>query len=119
MRDAGKLGAAVVVVGLIASAGDDVLAEPAGDAALGRDKAAICVTCHGADGLSIGPNIPNLRGQRPEYFVNALKSYKKRDRRDPVSVIMYPFADDLSEQDMRDLAAFYASLADDCSGEAP
>ena len=118
MTAAGKLGRSTLAL-LFAAAAGHLLAATAGDEAVGREKAAICVTCHGADGLSIGPNVPNLRGQRPEYFVNSLKAYQKRDRRDPLSVIMYPFADDLSEQDMRDLAAYYAALGGDCAGEAP
>ena len=96
-------------------AGDRVaLAQSLGDAELGREKSTVCLSCHGADGIGVGPNVPNLRGQKPEYVVNALRAYKNRDRRDPVAVLMYPFASELSDQDMRDLAAYYASLAN-CS----
>lgn len=94
-------------------------AETIGDAELGRAKSAICVSCHGEDGLSAGPNVPHLKGQRAEYLVNALKAYKNRGRRDPVAVMMYPFADHLSEQDMSDLAAFYASLSGDSTQAKP
>ena len=118
MSAAAKPGRCILAL-ILASVCGHLLAAGAGDAEVGRDKAAICVTCHGADGLSIGPNVPNLRGQKTEYFVNSLKSYQKRDRRDPLSVIMYPFADDLSEQDMQDIAAYYASLAGDCAGATP
>jgi cytochrome c553 len=118
MTAAAKPGRSILAL-LLASSCSHLLAAAAGDEEVGREKAAICVTCHGADGLGISPNVPNLRGQKTEYFVNSLKSYKKRDRRDPLSVLMYPFADDLSEQDMKDIAAYYAGLADDCGGATP
>ena len=90
----------------------EAAAQSAGDAQLGREKSAVCASCHGVTGIGVGPNVPNLRGQKPEYLVNSLRAYKNRDRRDPVAVLMYPFASELSDQDMHDLAAFYASLGD-------
>jgi cytochrome c553 len=107
------------ILSIIVANGHQALAETAGDAALGLEKAVVCVTCHGADGIAIGPNVPNLRGQQREYLVNSLKAYKNRGRRDPIAVMMYPFADKLSEQDMQDLAAFYSSLACDCPEDEP
>jgi len=86
------------------------IAQNPGDAALGREKAVVCLSCHGAAGMSAGPNIPHLAGQRSEYFVSSLKAYKSRNRSDPLAVLMYPFADKLSEKDMWDLAVFYESL---------
>lgn len=116
MRNARKLVLAPLLATSI-TAGCDAFAQNVGDAQLGRDKSVVCVSCHGADGIGVGPNVPNLRGQKPEYLVNALRAYKNRDRRDPVAVLMYPFASELSDQDMRDLAAYYSSLADGSAGQ--
>lgn len=77
-----------------------------GDAAAGRAKAKACEACHGADGKSIAPNYPNLAGQHASYLVKALADYRAGRRSNP---IMGPMAAPLSDQDIEDLAAWYAS----------
>lgn len=78
----------------------------AGDAAAGQEKSTACAACHGQDGNSISPQFPNLAGQYEDYLVIALKQYKSGERQ---NAIMAGFVAALSEEDMRDLAAFYAS----------
>ena len=83
----------------------------AGDAAKGRVKAITCMGCHGIPGYhNAYPNypVPRVGGQHPEYIVIALKAYKsgKRDHR-----TMQAQAASLSEQDMQDIAAYFASAA--------
>lgn len=78
----------------------------AGDAAAGKAKSAVCAACHGVDGNSSNPLWPNLAGQHAAYTVKQLKSFKSGARKDPV---MAPMAVPLSEQDMENLAAFFAS----------
>jgi cytochrome c553 len=77
-----------------------------GDAAAGKTKSASCVACHGADGNSMNPEWPSLAGQHPGYLVKQLRNFKDGDRN---NALMSPMAAPLSEQDMQDLAAFYAS----------
>ena len=81
-------------------------AQAAGDAATGKAKANVCVACHGADGNSINPEWPKLAGQLPAYIVTQLQGFKQGLRQNP---LMAPIAQALSEQDMLDLAAYFAS----------
>ena len=80
----------------------------AGDIERGRSLAAICSACHGADGISLTPVWPNLAGQLPGYTYKQLKDYRDGKRADPG---MAPMVAALSDQDMADLAALYASFA--------
>ena len=81
-------------------------AQAAGDAAEGEKKAATCAACHGADGVSQIPTNPILAGQYPSYIEQALKSYRSGSRQ---SAIMAGFASQLSDQDIKDLAAWFSS----------
>ena len=89
-----------------------VLALPAvaaGDAVAGSKKNFQCQGCHGVvDWKTAFPelySVPKLGGQKAAYIVSALKSYKKGDRDHPT---MRAIAADLSDQDMEDIAAYYA-----------
>ena len=81
-------------------------AQAGGDANAGKQKAATCAGCHGADGKGVAPN-PPLAGMKQGDFVAKLKAYKSGANANPM---MKTFADPLSDQDMADLAAYYASL---------
>lgn len=65
-----------------------------------------CTMCHGARGLS-GAEIPNLAGQYAPAIYKQLQDFKSRAR---INATMSPRVTNLSEQDMRDLAAYYSSL---------
>ena len=84
------------------------LATPAqaGDAAAGAQKSAICGACHGATGSSINPEWPNLAGQHESYIAAQLALFKQGLRDNP---LMMPNAALLSDQDMQDLGAHFAS----------
>lgn len=85
------------------------LAAAAGDAAAGKNKSQPCAACHGADGKSpTQPNYPILAGQHADYLLRTLKDYKSGERK---NAIMAGMVAALSEQDMKDLAAFYANQA--------
>ena len=79
----------------------------AGDAAAGKAKAAVCIACHGADGVGLTPLYPNLAGQKEQYIVKQLQAFKSGERKDP---IMAPMAMPLTDDDMANLAAYYSSL---------
>ena len=80
-----------------------------GDAAAGKNKTAMCGGCHGIAGFRTAYpetyHVPKLGGQNAGYIVNALKAYKAGERQHPT---MKAIAASLSEQDMADLAAYYA-----------
>lgn len=86
-----------------------------GDASAGQAKSAVCAACHGPQGVAIAPNFPNLAGQSATYLYVQLKTLKNGQRRDPV---MSGQAAALSEADMRNLAAYYASLPAKPAGHA-
>ena len=77
-----------------------------GDATAGAAKAAVCGACHGMDGNSSDPQYPKLAGQHASYIVRQLANFKGGARQNP---IMLGFASTLSEQDMRDVGAFFAT----------
>jgi len=77
-----------------------------GDADVGKKKSTPCAVCHGANGVSVGPEFPNLAGQYEDYLETALHHYKNGKRR---NVIMQGQVANLSPKDMSDLAAYFAS----------
>jgi cytochrome c553 len=79
----------------------------AGDAAAGKAKSTMCAACHGAAGISAVPTYPNLAGQKVAYLVKQLKDFKSGTRNDPT---MKGMVASLSDADMANLAAYYASL---------
>lgn len=96
-----------------------VLAAPlaqAQDAQAGEKKAAMCIGCHSIPGYQASfpeiHKVPMISGQGDKYIVAALNAYKKGERKHPT---MKAIAASLSDQDMADLAAFYAAEA----GKAP
>jgi len=82
------------------------VAHAAGDAAAGKVKTGACAACHGADGAGEG-SIPPLAGKSEAQIVQALQDFKSGKRANPV---MKPMASMLSDQDMANIAAYYASL---------
>jgi cytochrome c553 len=82
-----------------------------GDLQAGRQKAKICASCHGLDGNAVVQDYPDLAGQNAAYLVYALNAYKNGWRFNGNAGIMRPQAAPLSDQDIADLAAYYASLA--------
>jgi cytochrome c553 len=82
-------------------------AAAAGDPEAGRKKAAqFCQACHGANGISVSAEFPNLAGQHPDYISAALRHYKNGKRKNP---IMQGQVANLSERDIADLAAWFSS----------
>ena len=92
--------AAIVLLGVVGPA------HAAGDVQAGKAKAAACAACHGANGQGMAPT-PALAGKSEPQLIQALKDFKsgKRD-----NAIMKGMASSLSDQDIENLAAYYASL---------
>jgi len=72
----------------------------------GASKAATCVACHGMNGNSVNPEWPNLAGQSAVYIAEQLKLFRAGVRTDPV---MQPLAVGLSDDDIADLAVYFAA----------
>ena len=77
-----------------------------GSVEAGKAKSITCAACHGADGNSVNPAWPNLAGQNAKYLLQQLQAFKAGTRSDP---LMTPQAMMLSEEDMHNLAVYYAA----------
>ena len=93
-----------------------IVAAAAGNASAGKEKSATCESCHGADGRGTDPMYPVLAGQYEDYLVHALKAYRAGARQ---NAVMNGFASQLSDRDIEDLAAWYASLESDLATLPP
>jgi cytochrome c553 len=91
-----------LLIGLMAPA----LLFAQGDAAAGQAKSALCGSCHGADGNSVISLNPKLAGQNAKYLVKQMMDFKSGARPGQTMVAMIA---SVSEQDMQDIAAYYAS----------
>ncbi len=78
----------------------------AGDPEVGKKKSTPCQACHGANGVSVSPEFPNLAGQHKEYLMAVLRHYKNGKRKNP---IMAGQVANLTERDIADLAAWFSS----------
>ncbi len=79
----------------------------AGDIAAGKRKALQCQTCHGLDGLSKIPEAPNIAGNPEPYLIRSLNDFRKGTRKNEMMSIV---AQQLSDADVADLAAYYAAI---------
>lgn len=93
----------ILIFGLFLLAGP----ASAADLAAGKAKAAVCAACHGANGISIIPDYPNLAGQKVKYLESSIKAYRDGERKNP---IMSPMASGLTDADVANIAAYFASL---------
>jgi cytochrome c553 len=91
--------AAIAVVAAQAAAAADVKA--------GRQKALQCQTCHGLDGQAKLPEAPNLAGQNEIYLAKALKDYRSGARQNEMMSVV---SRALKDEDIADLAAYYAAI---------
>ncbi len=100
----GSMAVLFVLTGLFAAAP----ARAAGDPAAGQHKARLCAGCHSIEGYrnAYPPyRVPKLGGQHAEYLIAALRGYRAGERAHPT---MHAIAATLSDQDMADLAAYFA-----------
>lgn len=99
-----RIGGILAITALVAATSG--VAYAAGDVESGKSKAASCAACHGADGNSVMGMWPKLAGQHESYLAKQLADFKSGARPEPtMSAMVAPLAD----QDMQDIAAFYAS----------
>ncbi len=99
-------GISVILIALIAFG--VISTAHAGDIAAGKEKVLfVCSECHGMTGISDVENFPNLAGQKEMYLTNQLKAFKSGKRNDEE---MTPEAKQLTDADIVNVAAYYASL---------
>ena len=100
---------ALLTLGLITGTvqAADTPAAVVGDAAAGAAKAATCTACHGVNGNSVTPDWPVIAGQNAVYASDQIKRIRDGHRPSP---LMQPMVQDLTDQDIADLAAHFATL---------
>ncbi len=79
----------------------------AADIKAGETKAAMCASCHGKNGVGISDMFPNVAGQKAGYTSLQLKAFRDGQRK---NAMMSPMAQSLTDQDIENIAAYYASL---------
>ena len=87
----------------------------AADISAGKDSAAACFGCHGANGVSSNGNFPNLAGQTPTYLAAQLHKFKAGSR---VAPAMQAIAQGLTDSDIDNLATYFASLTSKSAGNS-
>lgn len=103
-----------LLVSLLLTLGLTGMAHAEGDPEAGKNKVAICAACHGPDGNSMAPNFPKLAGQGEQYLFKQLQDIKEGSAPDSAAgagrkiVEMTGLLSALSDQDLADIAAFYA-----------
>ncbi|MNF68044.1 Cytochrome c4 precursor [compost metagenome] len=95
-----------IIVSLLLTLGITGMAHAAGDAKAGQAKAAVCGACHGPDGNSAAPNFPKLAGQGERYLLKQMQDIKAGNR---TVLEMTGLLNNVSDQDMADIAAYFAS----------
>ena len=100
--------AAMALAAFLFTSGFSTAAQAAGDPDAGKAQAVVCGACHGQDGATgIDPSYPNLAGQNERYLASQLRMIQDGRRDIP---LMAGQLTGKSEQDLEDLAAYYASL---------
>ena len=82
-------------------------ANAAGDRIAGAKVMPKCQVCHGKDGLAKLPEAPNIAGQKESYLIRVLKAFKSGERQSPQMGLV---AKGLSDEDIANIAAYYASI---------
>jgi len=80
----------------------------AGDAEAGKAKSLTCAACHGGKGISPVDSYPNLAGQKEQYFVEQMTAFRDGTRE---NAQMTPMVSGLSDEDIANLAAYYAAMS--------
>ena len=109
MRSHGRLGALLAIAALGAFASPGLWAQEKGDPAKGKALSNTCLGCHGIPNYKNAfpvYSVPKLEGQHPEYIVTALQGYRGGERS---HLTMHSQASSLSDQDMRDIAAYFSA----------
>lgn len=82
-----------------------------GDPVRGRELSGECAACHDGDGRTRFSMYPRIAGQTYDYLLLSMKEFRSKERHQAyAATLMWPSVAGLSDQDLRDLAAYYSSL---------
>jgi len=94
----------LIIISLLVIAANNIVA--AADVEAGKNKAAMCIACHGVDGNSFNPDWPNLAGQKVSYLTKQLTDFRDGKR---TNVQMAPLAAALTDEDILNISAYFSS----------
>lgn len=80
-----------------------------GNPILGKEKSQVCSACHGTEGVSVVPAWPSIAGQSEKYLIKELVEFRKGEKGTRFEPSMYGMTQNLSDQDIADLAAYFAA----------
>ena len=80
------------------------------DLSKGKELSVSCAACHGDEGISLNPTWPKIAGQNPKYLASQLYEFRKGPDGNRNNAVMYGIAMTLSDDDIENLSAYYASL---------
>jgi cytochrome c553 len=106
VKPGGLAVAVAVALGFAATSGPAAAQAPE-DVAIGRSKARSCTVCHGALGMAVAADAPNIAGQPMPYLIAQLRAYRSGARRHEVMAVM---AKPLSNEDIDHLGAWFSSI---------
>ncbi|MGL5007137.1 MAG: c-type cytochrome [Plesiomonas sp.] len=92
----------------VSSSGAALAAE--GNIEAGKTLSASCASCHGKAGIAAIPIYPSLAGQNEAYLDISMRAYRDGDRTGGMTSMMTPLMESMTDQQLADLAAYYASL---------
>lgn len=81
-----------------------------GDPVRGKGLSGECAVCHDGDGRTHFDIYPRIAGQTYDYFLLSMKEFRSKERHQAYATLMWPSVANLSDQDLRDLAAYYSGL---------
>jgi cytochrome c553 len=80
------------------------------DPVRGKELASECTPCHDGDGRTRFGIYPRIAGQTYDYFLLSMKEFRSKERHQAYASLMWPSVEHLSDQDLRDLSAYYSQL---------
>jgi cytochrome c553 len=81
-----------------------------GDPVRGRELSGECAACHDGDGRTRFSIYPRIAGQTYDYLLLSMREFRSKERHQAYAGVMWPSVEKLSDQDLRDLAAYYSAL---------
>jgi len=107
---ASTLSAALLLTAALAATAAPAENQRGADPVRGRELSGECVPCHDGDGRTRFGIYPRIAGQTYDYLLLSMKEFRSKERHQAYAGLMWPSVAKLSDQDLRDLAAYYSGL---------
>lgn len=110
-RPSVTLPATLLLIVTLAATAAPAASRQSGDPVRGRELSGECAACHDGDGRTRFGIYPRIAGQTYDYLLLSMREFRSKERHQAyAATLMWPSVAKLSDQDLRDLAAYYSSL---------